>query len=210
MEDTTRQPSRKERERQAHRHEILDAAETVFIRNGYYHATVEQIAQEAEFAVGTLYNFFKGKGEMYAQVIERIAEEFMVKLDSEVLSLDDPIEALTALIELRLRHFEAHRGFFRVFFESSPGSHMDPVSALPDSCKGLYERYLGEVSKIVERGIASGMFRKTDPLCQALCIEGIVNASVSYWSRQDTLDALATRIAKMTDALLAWIRTGKD
>jgi len=33
----------------------------VFARNGYRGATVEQIAQEAEFAVGTLYNFFRAR-----------------------------------------------------------------------------------------------------------------------------------------------------
>ena len=62
--------TRKERERERHRREMLEAAERVFVRKGYHDATVEEIAQEAEFAVGTLYNFFKGKDDLYARVVE--------------------------------------------------------------------------------------------------------------------------------------------
>ena len=209
VEDGTEKLSRKERERLGHQDEILAAAEVVVIRDGYHHATVEEIAREAEFAVGTLYNFFKSKGEMYARVIERIADEFIAKLQSRVLIHEDPEDALSALIELRLTHFEAHRGFFRVFFESSPGSHMDPVSSLPDSRKGLYERYLVEVSEIIERGIARGTFEAIDPFYQALCLEGILNASVSYWARQEASEPLESRIARTRDAVLRCISAAK-
>ena len=209
MDDGTEKLSRKERERLGHQDEILAAAEVVFIRDGYHRATVEEIAREAEFSVGTLYNFFKSKGEMYARVIERIADELTAKLQSRVFSHEDPEYALSALIELRLTHFEAHRGFFRVFFESSPGSRMDPVSALPDSFKGLYENYLVEVSEIIERGITRGAFAAIDPFYQALCLEGIVNASVSYWALQETSEPLESRIARTRDTVLRYLSAAK-
>jgi len=114
--------SRREREREAHRRELLEAAERVFVREGYHGATVDEIAQEAEFAVGTLYNFFKGKEDLYVHVIEKIAQNFTEQFDQQVLSIEDPEQAIASLIELRLTHFEDHRGFFRIFFEASPGS----------------------------------------------------------------------------------------
>ncbi|MCD6288597.1 MAG: TetR/AcrR family transcriptional regulator [Candidatus Hydrogenedentes bacterium] len=205
MEDKTGRLSRKERERQAHRMEILDAAESVFIRNGYYNATVEQIAQESEFAVGTLYNFFESKSDMYAHVIERLAEEFMSELESQTTSTDDPKEALTRLICLRIKYYEAHRGFFRVIVESSPGSHMDPVTSMPDSCKGLYKRYIGTITNIIARGIERGMFRDADPLYQALCIEGIINATILYWLRDDDMEPIEVRLRKVTKTVMSWI-----
>ena len=129
-DEVARKLSRKERERQAHRREMLEAAERVFVRKGYHGATVEEIAQEAEFAVGTLYNFFKSKEEMYAEVIRKIAEDFQDVFERQVLTRDRPQEAIGALIELRLKYFDDHRGFFRVFFETSPGSRIDPSRAL--------------------------------------------------------------------------------
>ena len=67
-----KQMPRRERERAQHRCEILDAAERVFVSKGYEAATVEEIAKGAEFSVGTLYQFFAGKRELYECVIERI------------------------------------------------------------------------------------------------------------------------------------------
>ena len=200
--------SRKEREREGHRREILEAAERVFVRKGYYLATVEQIAQEAQFAVGTIYNFFNGKEELYFQVLQKIAEDFMEIFEHQVLTRSDPEEAIGALIELRLTHFEEHRGYFRVFFETSPGSRLDPPRALPPNCVGLYDRYLGAVTGIFERGITDGLFDEMDPFYLALCLEGIVNAFVAYWSRSEPSEPLATRVDKMINAFLRWLRVG--
>lgn len=202
----SRKLSRKERERESHRREILDAAETVFVRKGYHEATVEEIAREAEFAVGTLYNFFQGKDDLYAQVVGKIAQDFMEVFESQVLSLHDPEQAIAALIELRLTHFDQHRGFFRVFFETSPGSRVDPVRALPPECVGLYDRYVDAVSTLFGQGVSRGVFDRGDPLYLTLCLEGIINAFVSYWSRREPSEPLETRVQKMKAAFLGRLK----
>lgn len=198
--------SRKERERQTHRREILQAAERVFVLQGYHHATVEEIAREADFAVGTLYNFFGGKDDLYAHVVGKIAEDFMQAFEENVLSLSDPEDAISALIELRLTNFDEHRGFFRVFIETSPGSRLDPVRALPENCIGLYERYVDAVSELFRRCVELGRFDRLDPFYLTLCFEGIINAFVAYWSRQEPREPLPVRIEKMKHAFLGRLR----
>ena len=47
-------PSRKEREYQTRRVDILNAAERVFAEKGFHQTTVAEIAKESEFAIGTL------------------------------------------------------------------------------------------------------------------------------------------------------------
>lgn len=177
---------RRERERLRHRGEILEAAERVFVRKGSHGATVEEIAQEAEFAVGTIYNFFASKEVLYSEVILRIAENFFEAFRKEVLGTPDPVAAVRALVELRLRHFEQHRGFFRMVFDNVAGSRMNPARALPEACRPLFDRYLESVKDIFARGIAAGCFEPADPLHLALCVDGITNAFVGYWSRAET------------------------
>jgi len=164
----TKRLSRREREREAHRRELLEAGERVFVRNGYHATTVEEIASEAEFAVGTLYNFFKGKEDLYVHVIEKIAQNFTEQFEQNVLSIEDPEQAIASLIELRLTHFEDHRGFFRIFFEASPGSRLDPAGALPVNCEGLYGQYMEAVIEIFHRGVSQRVFDESDPLYLAL------------------------------------------
>jgi len=198
--------SRKERERERHRLEMLEAAERVFVRKGYHTATVEEIAEEAEFAVGTLYNFFKGKDDLYARVVERIARDLMSLLEEQVLEEPDPDVAIATLIELRLTHFEEHRGLIRVFLETSPASRLDPARALPESCADMYERYVEAVSAIFARGVRNGQFEDFDPLYLTLCLEGIINAFVAYWSRREPEEPLAQRVEKMKDVFLGRLR----
>jgi len=200
-----KRPRRKEREKERHRREILDAAEKVFVRKGHYLATVEEIAEEAEFSVGTIYNFFENKEDLYVRVIEKIAHDFFDVFEKKVLSNDDPVETIGALIELRLTLFERHRGFFRVFFETSPASHVDPVKALPKNLAVLYDDYIASVSAIFKHGMKKGLFEKTDPFYLTLCLEGIINAFVAYWARREPTESLETRVEKMKAEFLGRI-----
>jgi len=206
----TKKLSRREREREAHRRELLEAAERVFVREGYHGATVDEIAQEADFAVGTLYNFFNGKEDLYVHVIEKIAQNFTGQFEQEVLSIEDPEEAIASLIELRLTHFEDHRGFFRIFFEAAPGSRLDPAGALPENCVGLYEQYMEAVIEIFRRGVSQRVFDESDPLYLALCLEGVVNAFVAYWSKREPTEPLAVRVEKMKREFLGRIKRRLD
>jgi len=204
------QMSRKERERERHRREILSAAERIFARKGYHATTIEEIAKEAEFAVGTLYNLFKGKDDLYANVIEGFAQEFFGRFEQRVLSIEDPEAAIAALIELRLTHFDEHREFIRIFYEASPGSRVDPVRSLPERVVQMHERYVELITHIFERGIARGTFDRSDPLYFALCLEGIINAFVAYWSKHEPDEPLSVRVLKIKREFLGRIKVHLD
>ncbi len=196
---------RKERERDAHRREIVDAAEKVFIAKGYQKATVEQIAQESDFSVGTLYNFFKNKEELYVKVLEKITEEFREEFSRSVKGEADAVRAIENLIKLRVSHWDAHRGFFPIFLENAPGSQMDPMPALPERVREMYRAYLVEVSKVFQRGMAEHRFRQGDPLYLTLCLEGITNATVAYWGQHGSNEPLSARIEKVREEFLRWM-----
>ncbi|HMV70387.1 MAG TPA: helix-turn-helix domain-containing protein [Myxococcota bacterium] len=66
-------PSRRERERERHRQEILAAAESLFLERGIDAATMDDIASASEFAVGTLYRYFRSKDDLaVALVVDRV------------------------------------------------------------------------------------------------------------------------------------------
>jgi len=68
--------SRRERERRTRRQAMLRAAEAVFAEKGYDHATLEEIAERAEFGKGTLYNYFEGGKEgIFFAVLDTIYDE---------------------------------------------------------------------------------------------------------------------------------------
>jgi len=206
-EKQTQTLSRREREKQHHRDEIVPAAERVFVRKGYQSATMEEIAQEAEFAVGTIYNFFKGKDELYFQILLRGAEQFISAMEKEVMNGSDPTEALSALIRLRLETFEEHRGFFRVILERSSNMGVDVTSAMPAKDKtsvleGYKQRYFDIVTDLFARGIASGQFAEADPIYLMFCLEGAFHAYANYWHDREADESAEVRIEKLARTFL--------
>lgn len=68
--------SRRERERRMRRHAMRDAARAVFAEKGYADATLDEIAERAEFGKGTIYNYFEdGKEGLLFAVFEDIYRE---------------------------------------------------------------------------------------------------------------------------------------
>ena len=76
-EQNGRHVSRKERERLLRRDEIISAAREVFALRGFAEATLDEIAERAEFGKGTLYNYFENKEELFEAVIVNSYETVM-------------------------------------------------------------------------------------------------------------------------------------
>jgi AcrR family transcriptional regulator len=63
--------SRRERERQIHEDEIVQAAEKVFCLKGFDDASMDEIAQEAQFTKRTLYQYFANKEDLFFEVVHK-------------------------------------------------------------------------------------------------------------------------------------------
>ena len=195
---TPARAGRRKQERADHRRAMLRAAERVFVCNGFDAATIGEIAREADFAVGTFYNYFKSKNDLYAQVLDSIVREFMAEFERDVQERDDPADALSALIDLRMRIFDQHREFFRLFFEQSAVG-----VRLTRKHLQFREQYRASVSDIFARGVRRGLFDAVDPLYAAICLDGMLNAFVRYWSTHEGIEPSADRLRKMKQIVLS-------
>ena len=196
---------RRERERRRHRREMLEAAERVFVRDGYHGATIERIAQEADFAVGTIYNFFESKEKLFEEVITGLTREGFGLLKEKVFDEPDPMKALEALIELRLTFPQEHRDFGRVFYETAPAAGDDLSRALPESCQALHRQYMESVAGLMSKGVAAKVFRNEDPVCLALCFEGAMQTVGVYWTPEEPEEPLSERKADVRRILLGMV-----
>ena len=83
-----RRTGRKELSRQ----DILDAAEHVFGQKGYHEASLQEIAERAEFSTSALYRFFDNKEALFIGVLARRGDDFMLGM-RELFALPSPAEA---------------------------------------------------------------------------------------------------------------------
>ncbi|MDD8018780.1 MAG: TetR/AcrR family transcriptional regulator [Bacteroidota bacterium] len=86
---------RKERDRQEMRQIILDAAQRLFLDEGYEHVTIRRIADKIEYSPGTVYLYFKDKDEILCALQEIGFAEFYRR--QQILSgIKNPAEKLRA------------------------------------------------------------------------------------------------------------------
>lgn len=117
------------------RHQILDAAEVVLQKRGFEKATMDEIAEQADVAKGTLYLYFKNKHAIYLSLSERGSMLLNAKLGA-VLSRDqNGLALIRDLGKTYLRFIHEYPLYFTTF--------------------GYYERVLmhqgGENADLIER-----------------------------------------------------------
>jgi AcrR family transcriptional regulator len=83
---------------------LLEAAMKLFSRHGYRRTSVDDIAQEAQVAKGTVYVYFKDKEALFKAVVEYFADQ-LDTLTLAALKVDGPPdEKLRALLEAKFLH----------------------------------------------------------------------------------------------------------
>ncbi|MEJ2296241.1 MAG: TetR/AcrR family transcriptional regulator [Candidatus Lokiarchaeota archaeon] len=81
--------SRKERETQLRRNIIIEAAEKLFLNQGYENTSMDEIAHASEFSKGTLYNYFNSKEDLYL-VIAKKAYKILIELTKKFTQNEEP------------------------------------------------------------------------------------------------------------------------
>src|SRR5213080_5596390 len=74
-------PSRLERRKARTEVAILDAAERHFLGRGFESARVDEIAADADVAVGSIYNHFGNKEGLYAALVDRALAVFLTYME---------------------------------------------------------------------------------------------------------------------------------
>ena len=74
---------------------ILDAAASLFLKDGFFKVTMDMVAERAGVAKGTLYLYFKDKEELFCSVIR----SRFLKLVGEVKGIVDGSHSLDELLE---------------------------------------------------------------------------------------------------------------
>ncbi|HEX7182061.1 MAG TPA: TetR/AcrR family transcriptional regulator [Thermoanaerobaculia bacterium] len=159
--------------------EILRAASRVFRDKGLHSTGMRDIAAEMGMAVGNLYYYFEDKEELLAFIQETTL--------ASLLELAARVQAVELRADQKL--YLLIVGHVVLLNEGTPGSlaHLE-VEALGKkwrrAVQARRDEYERSFRKLVEDGIAAGIFRRLDSKVGALAILGSANWTVK-WFRPD-------------------------
>jgi AcrR family transcriptional regulator len=165
--------------------EILEAASKVFGRRGFARATVDEIAEAAGVAKGTVYLYFPSKREIYLDVLRRGLVLLTEETVRNVVAAEAPADKIRAFIETRLRRAEQNRDMIRIYH--SEFGHIDPAHVNKEF-KDLYLDQVRTLEGVLAEAAARGLIR---PLCARAAaftlhdmVHGLVMQRVFGWSRE--------------------------
>jgi AcrR family transcriptional regulator len=162
--------ARREREKQATRELILDAARALFAREGYDAVTMRRIAEKIEYSPTAIYLHFADKDSLLHELC--VADFLELATAFQPIALvSDPIERIKRIGGAYVEFALSHPVHYRLMF-------MTPVRPLDDA--KLAEGRKGDPAQdayaflrmAVVEGLAQGRFREpltdVDLICQTL------------------------------------------
>jgi AcrR family transcriptional regulator len=166
--------TRRLRHREADLAGLLEAAERVFSDRGYYATSIRDIASEAGFSVGGVYQFFASKDDLYLRIVESQWEYFFGLFDRarEAVGFPKQLEALT---EAMFRTFEERRGFFKLFLSERQRLTAAFSGEIAERVGEHTRRLREQLILLMRQGVEEGALRPGDPAMFASAYLGMVH-----------------------------------
>lgn len=150
---------------------IQEATMRVIARKGMAAATVQEIADEAGVAKGTIYLYFRDRDELVEKTFDGAMTQLIARIDA-VLDQDLPIdEKIRAVMAAKLGFFSENREFFRLYLTlRMPEGPAPRHRRQKQSCHPQYRVRAQHLAAQLKNAMERGEIRELDPYRLALFI----------------------------------------
>lgn len=161
---------------------MLSAALGLFSEKGYHNVSMHEIAEKAEFAIGTLYKFFKNKEDLYKALMLEQADIFHKELTRAIKEPDNEIEKLRSYVRSKGELFRANISMIRLYFAETKGASFNVMAGLDSEIRDRHHQFMNTLASVFKRGINRGRLNKiADPYHLAIALDSLTNAFLFLW-----------------------------
>jgi AcrR family transcriptional regulator len=183
---------------------ILSAAEEVLAEEGLHSARIEEIAQRARVAVGTIDNLVGDRDALVAEIMCARHAEIVTLLASTLKSHEkEPFRDQTHSVVLAMfRYFSSHWRFFRLVVDTEQGAAAGG-GKLRAAARGKHATLLEIhelMRELVSRGVKRGALRATGSEIYPVMLSGLMRAVMLHdLTNQDrsSPEARANEVTRM-------------
>ena len=197
---------RKEREFNLRRAEILEQAGKIFAAKGFHNTAVAEIAGASGFAVGTLYQFFESKEQLYTVMLTEKLNRMYSGIRESVAMETDTIRKIERLVASQFRFVENNAEFCSIFIRGDHLSLSEGSAALRKRMVADYAVHVFFTEEVIREGIRAGILKEMDPRMMAAALTGIINSCASKWLAMMEGASLMDNIPFVIDIFLEGVR----
>jgi AcrR family transcriptional regulator len=155
--------SRREDKKAAQRLKILESARQVFFRDGFMNANLDEVADLAGVAKGTLYRYFENKADLYVAVLLQGGQAFAERMREAASGASSSADRVREVGRFYYDHWTQNPEYFRIFWALEnqgvigelPGTEVEEVTRLWESCLRI-------LADVIQRGVDKGDFSPCD------------------------------------------------
>lgn len=152
------------------RSKILDAAATVFSKEGYHQAKVEEIARIAEIGKGTIYLYFENKRHLYYCMLKEVYDVFLESLHEQIEYEQDLKQALKTVIEYTFNFLDNHKEMTNLLI-NRPGTVDEDIQVWLFTQKQKIVEFL---ARIIRKYAVGNGYGNIDSTLVAHCFLGVL------------------------------------
>lgn len=137
------------------RAELLQAALTLFERQGFVETSVQAIADEAGLTKGAFYHHFGAKEDVLLEIQNEYLDAQVRAVEKLRASTDDPVRLLEGLVRLSVCDVEMHRAHVAVFLQDRRHLTGDRFAEVKQRRDVVEQAFVD----VITRGIEMGVFQ---------------------------------------------------
>ncbi len=158
--------------------QIIEAAIEVFSKNNFQNSTISQIAQKADVAEGTIYQYFKNKEDLFFSIPVEKTKDFCRELELHLQGITGALNKIRKFIWYYLYFFKMNPEYGRTLMLEMRVNKSFAKTKAYDSFKNLTDRIL----EIIREGQEEGVIRKdVNIFITRQLILGILEHVVTRW-----------------------------
>jgi TetR/AcrR family transcriptional regulator, fatty acid metabolism regulator protein len=178
---------------------IIDAAVDVFSRNGFQNSTISQIAQKANVAEGTIYQYFRNKEDLFFSIPIDKTKEFYSELELHLEGIHGAENKIRKFVWYYLYHLQENPEYARaLMLEMRVNRNFAKTKTFAP-----YKPLTHKILEIIEEGQEEGFIRKdVNVYTIRHLILGILEHIVTRWLLKGEKGDLLAQYSEAVELLI--------
>jgi len=168
--------SRKEKEIQSRKKDILDAAAKLFSEKGFHDVSVDEIAEQVGISKGTVYLYYENKETLFQSIVTEKTKALYRDLQTTVDSSEPARRRIERFIEIMVAYFNRNQPIFKLFHTEKIRLSMENHSRLHEDGILAFRTYFELIARLMRDGQEQGLLRSMEPEVCAKSLMGLIHA----------------------------------
>jgi len=157
---------------------ILKAAFAVVSERGYSETKVEEIAQRAGVAKGTVYLYFRDKPAIYIGMVDWLLEQAMVIVAETAARPLSPRDKLAEILNAWSRGVLSNPAVLALLSTENVNQASTVMKRFRKHCLPHLQEMTSAIAAFIRQGVETGEFRPVEPRLAALMFAGAFRAAM--------------------------------